>query len=425
MNGSMGNCVMTGFRVFGFCLAAVIVGGGVSAERCVADDATTKSVTVLDLPGSGTDPGKIDYARLPRLQGEHAVVSSAEVSAKSVGKSKIDMHHLRFELHNYLVYHDGRFWCIWSDGPPIEDEPTQEVRYATSRDGLKWTKSKPLTGTPKAPYAFIARGLWVRNGELLALVAHFRGKGAFGTNKQLELHAYVWNKQQRTWRFKQKVYDNAINNFAPQKLPTGDWILTRRDARFNVSVLIGGRKALDDWKSYPVVGVREVRGFRPDEPIFWPLPKQKTLFALYRDNSGSRRLFHSTSTDFGRTWGKPQMTNFPNATSKLYSMKTSRGYRVLVLNAHPKVGRRELHLAVSTDGRRFTRLAHLAIPTPPNNPAIKSSSLQKKFRAGIASVQYPHVIEHDGHLLIAFSRGKKQTEVFRVSLDAIDALLKK
>ena len=31
--------------------------------------------------------------------------------------------------------------------------------------------------------------------------------------------------------------------------------------------------------------------------------------------------------------------------------------------------------------------------------------------------------EHDQHLLIAFSRNKKQTELLRVSLDSIDALL--
>jgi hypothetical protein len=38
-------------------------------------------------------------------------------------------------------------------------------------------------------------------------------------------------------------------------------------------------------------------------------------------------------------------------------------------------------------------------------------------------VQYPHVIEQDGHMWIAFSQ-KKQTKLLRVSLDSIDAMLK-
>ena len=380
-------------------------------------------VILLDLPGSGTDPDRIDYAKLPRLKGDHAVVSIATRNDRPEVDGRVDLRNFRFELHNYLAHFGGRFWCIWSDGPVVEDEPTQEIRYATSKDGLRWSDSKSVTGTPAAPYAFIARGLWIRNGELLALGAHYKGKGAFGVDKELELHACAWDEKKGEWSFKQKLYGNAINNFAPQRLASGDWILTRRDSRFNVSVLIGGVKSLDDWQSFPVVGIGEVKGFRPDEPIFWPLPDQ-TLYALYRDNGGSRRVFHSTSTDQGRTWGKPVMSNFPNSTSKLFSMNTSRGYRVLVLNANPNIGRRELHLAVSKDDRIFTRLAWLDIPAPPENEAVNTVSLRKKFSAGIGTLQYPHVIEHDGFLYIAFSRLKLQTEVLRVPLDAIEALLK-
>lgn len=378
-------------------------------------------VTLLDLPGSGTDPEKIDYAALPRLTGRHAVIASAAIDEPLKGRSKIDLHHLRFQLHNYLLHHAGRYWCIWSDGPPIEDEPMQEVRYATSTDGLHWTQSKPVTGTPAAPYGHIARGLWVRDGELLALAAHYKGKGAFGADKELELRAFVWDEPAGEWRFKGRLRDNSINNFAPQRLPSGDWIVTSRDARFNVSMLIGGRKALDDWQSFPVVAITGVKGFRPDEPVIWVRP-DASLVGLFRDNGGSQRIFHATSKDSGRTWTQPARSNFPNATSKLYPMQTSRGYRVLVSNANPGVGRRELHLSVSPDGRKFTRMALLDVPTPPRPES--EATVWLKFRSGIASLQYPHVIEHDGNLLIAFSRLKKQTELLVVPLTAVDELVR-
>ncbi len=389
-----------------------------SAHALRAED---RPIEILLLAGAATDPGEIDYAALPRIGGEHSVVNAAALDSSAIELPKIDLHNIRFQLHNYLVHHAGRLWCIWSDGPRVEDEPTQQVSYSTSLDGMKWSEPQTVTGKPEAPYAFIARGLWVRDGELLALAAHFKGKGAFGADKELELRAYAWDELANAWKFKQKLYDNAINNFAPQRLSGGDWIMTRRDARFNVSVLIGGAKSLSDWQSFPVVGVRDLQGFRPDEPIFWQLPDH-TLFALYRDNGGSQRLFHSTSEDEGRTWGKPLITNFPNATSKLFSIQTSRGYRVLVLNANPAIGRRELHLAISEDGRHFTRLALLDIPTPPVVDD-RAAEVWHKFRTGVASLQYPHVIEHDEHLLIAFSRNKHQTEVIHVSLDDVDKLL--
>ncbi len=369
---------------------------------------------LLRLAGSVTDPEQIDYARLPRVEGAHAVVSAAKIDPAHQDLPKVDMHHLKFQLHSYLIHHQGRFWCLWSEGPPIEDEPTQEVRYATSKDGLVWSESQSVTGVPDAPYGFIARGLWVRDGELLALAARYKGKGAFGADKELELRAYAWDEAANAWRFKQKVYDNAINNFAPQQLPGGEWIMTRRDARFNVSMLIGGKSSLDQWQAYPVVERGAVAGFSPDEPIFWPLASGE-LLGLFRDNGGSRRLFQATSNDAGRTWSAPHITNFPNATSKLYGLKTSRGDWLLCSNANPGAGRRELHLSASADGKTFTAMGLLAVPTPPEDERL--GLLRLKFRSGIASLQYPHIIEHNGQLYIALSRGKKQIEVFRVPLE--------
>ena len=383
--------------------------------------AETAALPLLKLPGMNGDPELIDYAGLPVLKGQLAVVNHAALGPHARTPDKVDVLDLRLNLHSYLAFHGGKFWCSWSDGPKVEDEPTQEIKFATSADGLTWSAAKSVTGTPAAPYAYIARGLWERDGELLALGAHYKGKGAFGEDKELQLRAFVWDAGTGQWKFKGKLYDDAINNFAPQPLPSGEWITTRRDSRFNVTMMIGGRKSLDDWRVFPVVKIDEVKKFRHDEPIVWDLP-DGSLQALFRDNGGSKRLFHSTSADGGQTWTVPAMTNFPNASSKLYAMKTSRGFHVLVLNANPNVGRRELHLAVSEDGKSFSRLARLDVPTPP--PVAQDvSRISQKFRAGIASLQYPHVIEHDGHLFIALSRLKTQIEVFRVTLDDVAALL--
>lgn len=360
------------------------------AVKAAANDPPVPTV-LLRLAGKETDPATIDYDKLPVLKGTHAVISSADAT-------------LKFQLHNYLVHHAGRFWCMWSQGPPVEDEPTQHIRFATSDDGLKWSESKLLVGPDDMEHGCIARGLWVRDGELLALVAHFKGKGAFGVNKELELRAFVWDEATQSWKRKGKLFDNAINNFPPQPLPTGEWMMTRRDSRFNVSVLIGGVKAFDDWRSLPVVERMAVKGFSPDEPIWWPQP-DNTLTALFRDNGGSNRLFHATSADNGRTWTRPTLSNFPNSTSKIFSLRTSTGTRVLISNANPNFGRRQLHLSISADGATFTRLARLDIPSP--KPA---------------TLQYPHAIEQNGQLLIAFSRNKNQTEVFRVSLNDIEEL---
>jgi hypothetical protein len=352
---------------------------------------------MLRIQGMDDDPTRIGDQPLPVLRGDHAVVCPFDPQWK-------------FQLHNYLLYRDGLFWCMWSAGPEVEDLPTQHVRYATSPDGLRWSEPQSLTGPPAEGRAYIARGFWERDGELLALVASFKGKGAFGVDKDLRLIAFAWNPESRTWTERGLVFENAINNFAPQKLSTGEWMMTRRDARFNVSMLIGGTKSVDDWRVVPVVdrlAAVRAKKFSPDEPVWWELA-DGTLVGAIRDNGGSGRLFRTFSHDHGETWSEPEITNYPNATSKAFSLQTSRGYRVLVSNANPEVGRRELHLGVSADGITFTRIARLEIPTP---------------RA--TTFQYPHAIERDGHLLVAFSNKKNVTEILRVPLDEIDPLLER
>ena len=371
------------------CTALLI---GSLSMQVSASDAPTPAV-VLKLDGAVTDPAQLDFTKLPQLSGEHAVVCAPTEA-------------LKFQLHNYLIHHDGRYWCLFSHGPVVEDVPTQFVSYSTSVDGLNWTPTKEVMPAPAAPYAYIARGFWLRDGELLALVAHFRDKGAFGVNKELKLEAYVWDKSADAWKFKTVLFEDAINNFAPQKLSSGEWMMTRRDARFNVYMLAGGLKSLEDWQSFPVVKRLEIPKFSPDEPFWWQLPDGR-LHALFRDNGGSSRLYQAFSSDLGRTWTRPQITNFPNASSKCYPLRLSSGAWALISNANPTWARREMYLSLSEDGLTFNKMARLMIPS-----------------AKATTFQYPHAIEHDGHLLIVFSQKKQQSEVLKVPLAAIEALRK-
>jgi hypothetical protein len=363
---------------------------GLTASAIAADQPNPEPAVVLNLNGAITDPDQIDYDHLPRIEGTHGVICPAEADWK-------------FQLHNYLLHRDGKYWCIWSHGPG-EDQPTQHVRYATSEDGVIWSPSKHLTPDPAEGHGYIARGLWVRDGEMLALVASYKGQGAFGVDKELQLQAYAWDAAAGDWKFKGKLYDDAINNFPPQQLADGRWIMSRRDSRFNVYMLVGGVKALDDWESFPVIKRLAIPKFAPDEPFSWMLPDGR-IHGLFRDNGGSSRLFQAFSSDQGRTWTLPRITNFPNSSSKFFALQLSSGPWVMISNANPKWGRRELHLSLSDDGLTFTKMARLEIP-------MKRAT----------TFQYPHALEHDGHLLIAFSALKNQSEVLKVPLAAITAL---
>ncbi|MBL6704897.1 MAG: exo-alpha-sialidase [Planctomycetaceae bacterium] len=174
--------------------------------------------------------------------------------------------------------------------------------------------------------------------------------------------------------------------------------MTRRDHQRQVSVMIGGTKAFDDWRINPLAAY-DGNG-RPEEPYWYILPDEKTIVGLIRDNGGSKFLLRTFSHDNGQTWSRIHRTNFPDATSKFFVHRTSRGYYVMVSNSNPR-RRDPLTLAISRDGLVYTKLFWLI---------------------GGRHVDYPHIIEHDGHLLIAFSGAKQTMEVMQVSLDELERL---
>jgi len=116
--------------------------------------------------------------------------------------------------------------------------------------------------------------------------------------------------------------------------------------------------------------------------------------ALFRDNRRSGYLYRSFSTDAGRSWSRPTRTNFPDASSKIHGIRLSDGRYVLVSNANPR-RRDPLVISTSDDGMVFSRMGYLV---------------------GGRRVDYPHLIEHDGFLLVAFSGGKQTVEVLKIRI---------
>jgi hypothetical protein len=305
------------------------------------------------------------------------------------------------------VYYDGRFWAMWSDGPGIEDRVGQVVKYSTSIDGLIWKTPQLLTpypprSGPDSPHfntrtndglRYIARGFWVREGQLLALASLDEAAGFFGPS--LALHAFHWRVDRKKWKHMGVVQHNAINNFPPEKLPSGEWAMSRRTHDYKktgVQFLVGGVKAIDDWQSF-TVGTDKDSALLAEEPLWWTL-SDGNLVSLLRDNRHSGYLYRSFSIDYGRTWSKPIQTDFPDATSKLHGLRLSDGRFALVSNSNPK-RRDPLTLALSDDGLVFNKLFYLV---------------------GGRHVDYPHVIERAGILFIAHSGAKRSVEIERVRL---------
>ena len=343
------------------------------------------------------DSRQIDFFNLPKIPSEHRIISDAQP-------------YNGVNQHNYLVHYNGKFWAMWSDGPGVEDRAGQRVAYATSSDGLSWSERNYITPYPprSAPgsevyntrsdkgYRYISRGFWIREGALLALVSLDEAGKFFGPG--LTLHAFRFNEESGVWNDLGSVCENTINNFPPKLLPSGEWMMTRRTHNRDIFMLIGGVHAFNQWQSIPVVRYQQ-GDFIAEEPYWWVLP-DGNLMALFRDNARGGYLYRAFSTDNGHTWSRPVQTNFPDARSKFNGLQLRDGRFILVSNPNPQK-RDPLALAVSQDGMVFTRMGYLI---------------------GGRRVDYPHVIEHQGHLLIAFSGAKQSVEVLKIKISVLDKL---
>lgn len=387
-------CLSLGFAV-GW--AWLLIGG--DEQRLAPPHPESNPTSPVMLAGDWVpdDPHTIDFSGLPLIPSKHVVVSDARA------KNGVNQH-------NYLTRHQGRFWLMWSDGPGVEDRVGQRVKFAKSRDGRSWSSPRDLTpeppeSGPSSPhygtrsaegYRWIARGFWPRGDELYALASLDEAAGFFGPS--LALHAFRLVPEDDRWEHVTIIADDTINNFPPKQLPTGEWLMSRRPHNYRetgVFFLRGGVEGLNDWEGFPVLGSSSE--LAAEEPFWWVLPDQN-LMALFRDNRRGGYLYRAFSTDHGTTWSRPVRTNFPDATSKLHGIRLSDGRYVLVSNANPKK-RDPLTLAISEDGMVFTKLGRLI---------------------GGRQVDYPHVLEHDGRLLIAFSGGKQSVELLEVRLEDLD-----
>jgi hypothetical protein len=363
---------------------------------------------MLALGGVGHGNDAVDAAHLPYIPGKHALVT--------LGNSTYPFRH-----HSYLEFYEGKYWCMWSQGAVIEDHPGQFVDYATSSDGLSWSKPLRLAGPSSRPgFRFIARGFWIRQGRLLALASTDEALDDQGRLRffgpSLELRSYIWDSSRSTWTDLGTMARDAINNYPPLQLAGLGWGMICRDHQNNIRLYTGGIASPLDWQFREVSPNRFADGAQPEEPVLAVLPDGRIL-GLFRDNAGSKRIYRSFADPDGTKWTPPERTNFPDARSKIAVQRLSTGSYVVISNANP-AGRNPLCLALSRDGITYTHMARLPITSEPNGEVIDVQNAS-------GSYQYPDVLEHGGSVLVSFARNKSSIELVKVSLDEIENLFRK
>jgi hypothetical protein len=328
----------------------------------------------------GLDPASIDFSTLPRVPSEEITVF-AGIKDESA-----------YNNHPYLARHGDQLFAMWSMHPTNGNYHGMHVLYATSKDGRTWSAPRRITPAPDGK-RYVARGFWPRAGKLLALASldsGAPGKQPHWAAPDLVLEAFEWQPRSSTWRYFGTVFRDTMNNYPPLRLPNGEWMMARRNHRFDLTLMMGGERAFNHWRTSEVPNP-EGRSFNEPDLVIRP---DGVLAMHIRDNSRSRFLYRAVSKDDGQTWSNPVQTDFPDATSKNFNLHLSNGVYVLISNANPK-GRVPLTLATSRDAVRYDRL--MIVEDSPGGPRIPGHDKGRGYT-------YPHALEHEGKLLIIYSK---------------------
>ncbi|TDU81722.1 BNR repeat protein [Prosthecobacter fusiformis] len=313
----------------------------------------------------------------------------------------------QFNLHSYIAHHEGKFWATWSSGRVDEDSSNQFIRYATSKDGLKWSDSGVVAGDPDGevgPLRWLASGLYVEDGKLYALGCLNEGSDKKGKIwAEAKLVRLQWTKD--GWKDLGVFADNCMVYFPPMKVAGRDFFVWRDErAHFFTARSLPG-KAQWEVKKHP--------NFPPDYRMSETssyADADGTLHLIIRDQAKTRRLYHSLSFDNGDTWTLPVKTNYPDAVSKNMAGRLSNGLYYLINNPM-ETGRDPLSISVSRDGWTFGSPKNLRVGSP-----------ARRYPGGAKndhSFQYSHAIEHDGKLWVIYATNKEDIEVSAFDIEAL------
>ena len=306
--------------------------------------------------------------------------------------------------HTYLARHNGEYFVMFSFWYGAEGGPDQEVRFATSNDGVSWTKPE-LLAAPAPEHGLVARGFVSRDGKLFAQYATHTGKGVFrdhdlSENKNLALLESQWDEEARQWSPNRMVIDKLATNYPAWRFDE-TLVMALRDSDRETYLATSDDDGLT-WSvgnkmPHPAKPIQGEKGlYLADEPITYDYAGGKALVLLRNNNSADGRLWAAPVE--GDDWGAPFPLEFASDASKFFPVKLTDGHTAMIGNFDPDVRRALLHIAVSEDGRDFDQLYRL--------------SLGGQYgRLRWRSPQYPHAIVDDQTMLLGVSYGKRAISV--------------
>ena len=270
-----------------------------------------------------------------------------------------------YNHHHTLAKSGDTYVIAWSAGFLHEDYPGQEIHFATSKDGIRWTEMGVVVATP-AESGLVRNngGLWAAGGKVYCYVGvaeNFKrdvaAPGMMSLDKP-KMHLDVYETDDLcTWTRRGAGYCEGAYLFEGPRQTRGGRLLAMAShvATHQVMVLIW------DDASRPASSPRVV--YLPESPegvtggqTTWYQTDDGRIW-LFSRRGEPCKLALAVSEDEGDTWTPLYDTDIPNTNVRAFAGRLTDGRFFLcssISSVH--LNRRHMHLALSDDGRCFDRM---------------------------------------------------------------------
>jgi hypothetical protein len=173
-------------------------------------------------------------------------------------------------------------------------------------------------------------------------------------------------------------------------------------------------KGISGWKKGSFESEDRGKQSRELEPSLYVQP-DGTIVMLFRDQNSTFRKLATISTDKGKTWTKPTMTNIPDARTKQCAGNLTDGTAYMVCCPSNGKWRWPLVLLLSPDGLTFNRALLLRSGLPDDLPALQYEGKYKTL-----GYNYPKAMAYDEKLYVGYTVNKETVACTIISINTKD-----
>jgi hypothetical protein len=301
----------------------------------------------------------------------------------------------------------GRLYAQWQASATDEDAPDTHVMFASSQDGVHWSKPSAIT----MRLMTTSGGWWSDGATLVAYLNFWRSDPNTGgtTFASTTTDGATWSAPQPVKGADGKPVAGVIEQ-DPHALPGGR-IVTAFHLQPGLTVApyyTDDPLGLNGWKRGVMTNLPQSGPQSRELEPSWFRRADGCVVMVFRDQTETFRQLASESCDRGVSWTMPVVTAMPDSRQKQSAGNLPDGTAFLVHAPSGNKLRSPLVLTLGRDGRVFDR-AFLLRAGPPPVPRYPG-----RFKR--AGYHYPKAVVWNDALWIGYANAKEEAVVARVPL---------